>query len=276
MVVWRTWPLKRYWGGLTLFSLPLIAHAVCTGMHSHWQSTKLPNSCSGKHVCTWVVCAEALISVWKVCNSKRYCETRFTNTITNEIFLSSENALNFTHTVAVFVLLCTLLHVYALCDCCTGEGGALPYMCIIGYVPFLRPPFSALNFRSRAYHFHKLKRKKSAPEQHHFRIFSAPETIIFKMSLPSSRSRPVYCGQPSVPGLQPARVPVRRVLKSAPETPNFTLEPAPEPRIFTLELAPEPPIFHFAVAPTYQKCGPSAPPPPPPGCCSFECCVMYM
>ena len=92
MVVWTIWPLKRYWGGLTLFSLPLIAHAVRTGMHHHWQAMKLPNSCSGKHFCIWVVSAEALISVWKARNSKRYCETRFTNAITNEIFLPSENA----------------------------------------------------------------------------------------------------------------------------------------------------------------------------------------
>ena len=57
-----------------------------------WTPGKLPNSCSGKHVYTWVVCAEPLINVWKVCikNSKRYYETRFTNAITNETFLASE------------------------------------------------------------------------------------------------------------------------------------------------------------------------------------------
>ena len=96
LAIWMTWPLNRYWGGLTLFSLPLIAHAICTGMHHHgsdWQGMKLPNSCSGKHVCTWDVCAEPLISVWKVYNYKRYCETRFTNPITNKMFLASENAL---------------------------------------------------------------------------------------------------------------------------------------------------------------------------------------
>ena len=67
-------------------------HDVRTGMHRHWQAMKLPNCFSGKRVCTWVVCAEAFISVSKVCNSKRYCETHFTNAITNEIFLLSENA----------------------------------------------------------------------------------------------------------------------------------------------------------------------------------------
>ena len=36
-----------------------------------------------------------------------------------------------------------------------GGGGGTSIYVHIGYVPFLRPPFSALNFRSRAYHFHK-------------------------------------------------------------------------------------------------------------------------
>ena len=50
---------------------------ACFAMHCDRQATKLPNSCSRKRVCTWMVCAEPLISVWKVCNSKRYCETNF-------------------------------------------------------------------------------------------------------------------------------------------------------------------------------------------------------
>ena len=49
-------------------------HAIAC-MHRHWQATKRPNSCSGKCVCTWVICAEALICVWKVCNFKRYSQT---------------------------------------------------------------------------------------------------------------------------------------------------------------------------------------------------------
>ena len=54
-----------------LFALAYALPCVCD-----WQDTKLPNSRSGKRVCTWMVCAEALISSWKVCTSKRYCETR--------------------------------------------------------------------------------------------------------------------------------------------------------------------------------------------------------
>ena len=38
-----------------------------------------------------------------------------------------------------------------------GGGGGVTAICMhIGYVPRERPPFSALNFRSGAYHFHKL------------------------------------------------------------------------------------------------------------------------
>ena len=36
-----------------------------------------------------------------------------------------------------------------------GGGYFHNYVCIIRYVPRERPPFSALNFRSGAYHFHK-------------------------------------------------------------------------------------------------------------------------
>ena len=50
-----------------------------------------------------------------------------------------------------------------------GGGGVLPCM-RIGYVPRERPPFSALNFRSGSYHFHKLP-QKSVPEHHHFTYF---------------------------------------------------------------------------------------------------------
>ena len=45
------------------------------------------------------------------------------------------------------------------------------------YVPRERLPFSALNFRSGAYHFH-IWQKYSAPEHGHFTFFAVPETII--------------------------------------------------------------------------------------------------
>ena len=69
-----------------------------------WQAKKLPNSCSGKHACTWVVCAEPLISIWKVCNSKCY----FTNAITNEIFLPSENTVCKTFSINSFQTCATI------------------------------------------------------------------------------------------------------------------------------------------------------------------------
>ena len=52
-----------------------------------------------------------------------------------------------------------------------ARGGGGTSICMhIGYVPRERPPFSALNFRSGAYHFHKYP-KKSIPEHHHFTSF---------------------------------------------------------------------------------------------------------
>ena len=66
------------------------------------------------------------------------------------------------------------------------------------YVPQERPPFSALNFRSGAYHFHKLQTEKIRSGASPFYIFLAdfavPETIIFKISLISTRSSPPTAG----------------------------------------------------------------------------------
>ena len=66
---------------LTLFLLPLIAQWILLHCLRHWQATKLPNSCSGKHVCTWVVYTEPRISIWKVCNSKCYLWNAFPPTL---------------------------------------------------------------------------------------------------------------------------------------------------------------------------------------------------
>ena len=59
------------------------------------------------------------------------------------------------------------------CAVCTpgggGGGGGITYICMhIEYVPRERPPFSALNFRSGAYHFHKLPKN---PEHRHLTFF---------------------------------------------------------------------------------------------------------
>ena len=72
-------------------------------------------------------------------------------------------------------------------------------------------------------------------------FFVAPETIIFKISLPSSRfiAADGRFTATSAPGLQPARVPARRVLQVSSGDPHFSL-----------------------CRGTYlPKCGPSAPPP---------------
>ena len=167
-----------------------------------------------------------------------------------------------------------------------GGGGHFHIIVHIGYVPFERPPFSALNFCSRAYHFHKWpppppkkKKKKKNPLRsitilqflrygdHHFQNF-------FTVKLFRRRPRPVHSAASSAPGLQPARVPARRVLQVSSRDPHFTLEPAPEPRIFMLEPAPEtriftldslqrPPFFTLPWHVPTNIWGECPPPPPP-------------
>ena len=82
LVVWTAWPLKTLLRRLDLVytsaKSPCCSHWHASPCVCDWQAKKLPSSCSGKHVCTRVVCAEPHINVWKVCNSKRYCEMRFT------------------------------------------------------------------------------------------------------------------------------------------------------------------------------------------------------
>ena len=60
----------------------------------------------------------------------------------------------------------------------------------IGYVPRKRPPFSALNFHSGTYHFHKLPKNlfRSITILHFLADFAVPEIIIFNISLISTRS----------------------------------------------------------------------------------------
>ena len=64
------------------------------------------------------------------------------------------------------LVMCVLAHNPPTPPPPPGGWGTSIYM-HIGYVPRERPQFSALNFRSGAYHFQKLP-KKSVPEHHHF------------------------------------------------------------------------------------------------------------
>ena len=51
-----------------------------------------------------------------------------------------------------------------------GGGGGTSICMHIGYLLQTRPPFSAMNFRSGAYHFPQIT-QKSVPEHHHFTFF---------------------------------------------------------------------------------------------------------
>ena len=136
-----------------------------------------------------------------------------------------------------------------------GGGGGTSICMHIGYVPREKPLFSALNFRSGAYNFHKwhniLLRSITT-------FFVVPETIIFSQFLYVQailrRPRSAYCSQPerfSAPGPFFLAAGQTR-LQSVPETPTFTLELAPEPGHFSLCRG------------TYlSKFGGEYPPPPP-------------
>ena len=119
----------------------------------------------------------------------------------------------------------------------------------IGYVPRERPPFSALNFRSGAYHNHKLPQIpfRSITILHVWADFAVPETTIFKISLISTRSSPPMAGSslrsaaPRVRGLygdshfhaQNGSGSFRRFAFSR----SKRLKLVPEPRIFKLKTA---------------------------------------
>ena len=103
-----------------------------------------------------------------------------------------------------------------------GGGGGTSICMHIGYVPRERPPFSALNFRSGAYHFHKLPKNQSVPEHHHFTFladFAVPETIIFKISLIWTRSSPPTAGSARTQSVRQ-----RRGFAAVPEIRIFTLK----------------------------------------------------
>ena len=139
-------------------------------------------------------------------------------------------------------------------------GGGGTSICMhIGYVPRERPPFSALNFRSGTYHFHKLPKNpfRSITILQFLADFAVPETIIFKISFISTRSSPPTAGSARTQSIRQRRGLAAGQTRpgssgdSFPRSPEFSsskrLQFVPEPRIFTLdrELVPEPagPIF---------------------------------
>ena len=93
----------------------------------------------------------------------------------------------------------------------------------IGYVPRERPPFSALNFRSGAYHFHKLPQKirsGASPFYIFWRICRSGDNH-FQISLISTRSSPPTAGSARTQSVRQ-----RRGLAAVPEIRIFTLKTA--------------------------------------------------
>ena len=183
-----------------------------------------------------------------------------------------------------------------LCIFPQGGGGGTSICMHIGYVPRERPPFSALNFRSGAYHFHKLPKNlfRSITILHFLADFAIPETIIFNISLISTRSSPPTAGSARMQSVRQRRglagVPEIRIFtlktdqarsgdshfhaqngSSSFRSPEFSrskrLKLVPEPHIFTCdrELVPEPcPFFTLPRHMPTKIWGEYPPPPPPP------------
>ena len=158
----------------------------------------------------------------------------------------------------------------------------------IGYVPRERPPFSALNFRSGAYHFHKLPKNPFRSitilhffggfyrsGDHHFQHFFnfnpfiasrgrlSPNAKAFgRAAAPWQFRRFAFSCSKRIKLVAVPRIFTLKNGSSSFRSPAYSsskrLKLVPEPRIFTLdrELVPEPwPISHFAAAHTYQNLG---------------------
>ena len=128
-----------------------------------------------------------------------------------------------------------------------GGGGGHFHICAYWVCAIFETPIFSPKFSLQSISFSQIT-EKSAPEHHHFRVFAAPETIIFKISYLQAVSSPPTAGL-----LRPARTRsgrqallgyyiagqnvTRRVLQNQPWRPctNLTLDPAPETHLFTLK-----------------------------------------
>ena len=166
----------------------------------------------------------------------------------------------------------------------------------IGYVLRERPPFSALNFRSEAYHFHKFFMSKySASEHHHhhlhfFLAFNAAHGRLTQPNSPSSLWSPAFSRSSSLRSPPFLTLPRRSGLSGRPDVSYSQFRRPAFSRLSSPELSSGDPHFqawasqarsgaphfhararsgaaHFSLGRgTYLlKYGVSTPPPPPPG-----------
>ena len=161
-----------------------------------------------------------------------------------------------------------------VCVCvCVCVGG---YICMhIGYVPRERPPFSALNFRSGAYHFHKRPKNPvrnitilhlfCRSGDHHFQNFFSFNTFTAshgRLSPNAKRSAaPRVSDRPECQPALDASWQFRR-----PAFSRSTAELVPEVSIFTLDRRARSGVradFSLCRGTYLTKFGVSSPPPPP-------------
>ena len=159
----------------------------------------------------------------------------------------------------------------------------------IGHVPRERPPFAALNFRSRSISFSpkkkwqkKKKKKKIAPEHHHFTFVLPLRRPSFSKFLYRKRNFKPFItaahGRPTAASPNAKRSGQRSGVSGRPECqPDASYSqfrrPRPlsrssslrSPAIFMPELAPEPPCFTLPRHIPTNIWGES-PPPSPSGC----------
>ena len=148
-------------------------------------------------------------------------------------------------------------------------GGHCPYMCICRYVLLERPHIFIPKFPLQSISFSQIAKKNPLRSMAISTVFAAPETIISKISLHSSRS--VAAHSRGLLQLQPFAAAPRcdsrpecqpdASYKSAPETPISRSSPLQSPA-FSRSSRSGAPVFHFAVAHTDQNVG-RVPPPPP-------------
>ena len=144
-----------------------------------------------------------------------------------------------------------------------GGGGGHFHIVHIGYVSFLRPTFSALNYPFQSILFSETKKKIrsiASPFESFFRSGDHPFQNFFTFKPFRRHPRPVYCGQSGrkafghcrwvTAGQSASQMRPTSQLQRPPISCSSPLQ-SPAFSCSTARAALEPPIFQFAVAHTF-------------------------